>query len=363
MPVAADQEAELLAQVLLARKQVTKAEVESARADVITRGGRFATRLFANAAVDLPALAAGLAEVHGIAAAGPETLDALDDEIVKRLSAKTAVRALAFPVRREGAGVRVAFADPHDEGAIAAVKREIPGVRVAVAPELVVYVALVTRYGLARLPAVLEDLVEDLVERPKSRFKKRGPFPKKEISFVTTPGVLPSMPDEVSTIVQGDPDDITSPEDILWGDKLDETMRTLESEKDGARIVGALLGWAKTSGANAVVLAREGADYRGIGGAGDLLGMEGIVSPGAPSLLDAALAGDSGFSGTPPKTPGNTALLSRLGRAPLEVLALPLCRKKGRELVLWVDGGDRAIEEQARTRFRDLARLARRALE
>ncbi len=363
MPVGAEQESELIARVLLARRQVTAAQVERARADAVNLGGRIATLLYEAGAVDLASIAAALAEVHGVPAAGPDALDSLDDEIAKLLSARTAIRSLAFPVRREGSGVRVAFVDPADEVAVAAVAREIPKLHVAVAPEPVVYVALVTRYALARVPLRIEDLVDELIEDPAARMKKRGPIPQREVSFVTTPGVLPSMPDEVSTNVQRDPDEIESPEGILWGDTLDETTRTLETETERTRVVEAMLAWCRTSHATAVVLARDGGVFRGVGGSGELEGMTAMIDPGAPSLLDAALAGETGFSGAPPKTKGNEALLSRLGRHPLEILALPLCRKKGSELVLWVDGGTRAIEDEVRQRFRDLARLARRALE
>ena len=46
-----------------------------------------------------------------------------------------------------------------------------------------------------------------------------------------------------------------------------------------------------------------------------------------------------------------------------QALLLPLCRAKGRELVLYADAGERDLDETIVERLRMLARRARQSLE
>lgn len=229
MPVDADKEDELLGRVLIARG-LPSDEIDRARAEAATRGGRMATILWERGAADLDAIASALGEVHGIEPAGPDAFAAATVARVPPLAAKTAFRALAVVLRRGSGVAEVAFADPADPAARAAVQEELGAktqVRPRIAPEPLLYAALRARYEGVRIPKRLAPLVDELAADPSIAVEKRmvgarDPVPSDPHEYVTTPmgGAVPRSPDDekTPTISLGSVS-VMSPDDIVAGKK------------------------------------------------------------------------------------------------------------------------------------------------
>lgn len=225
--VDAEKENELLGRILIARGLPEEA-VERAHGEAATRGGRLATILWERGMADLDALASALGEVHGIEPAGPEPFFAAKVARVPPLGAKTALRALAVVLRRGADIAEVAFADPSDATALAAVQEELGAktrVRPRVAPEPLLYAALCARYENVRVPKRLDPLVAELLADPSIAFARRAvaskdPVPVDPQDYITTPmaGAVPRSPDDEKTpILPLGVVAVMSPEDILAG--------------------------------------------------------------------------------------------------------------------------------------------------
>jgi hypothetical protein len=370
MPVDPRKEGEEVGRLLVGRRLVLASDLEAARTETATRGGRLATTLYEQGAVDLETLATVLGEIHGVEPAGPEFFERYDPSLIGLVSSRGATKALAVPVARDPRGVDVAFASPSDEGARAALAKELgKPMRVLAAPEPLVYVALRRDYGLARVPKHLETMVDELLASPAAMRRRRprpAPIPGPADEFVTTPlgGVLPGLPDEVSTSALREPS-VVSPDDILYGagepsDPLGVAQLALADAKSVDEAVTALLAYCRTVVPASAVLEREGDWFRVTGATGALSGSAARADATVPSLLRAALSGDEGYLGPVPPNPGNAALFAALGREPVEVLLLPLGR--GVERVLYADAGARRIEPALVERLRVLARRALGAL-
>jgi len=365
MALDANAEGEELVRLLLRRKRIGERELQAARHQAALLGGRLSTALYRVGAVDLPTLAAALGEVHEMTAAGPERFRSLEKAHLEALPARIAVRALAVPV---GAS-EVAFAAPGGPASRKAVAEALGREpRARVAPEPLIYLALVTGYGLARLPRHLSDLVEEIKADQAALTRKRaaGAPAEPPDHFVTTPmaGALPASPDDISTEALGG-GVVLTPEEVLAepSDPLGVAQLALAGSSDPGAAGAAVLGYAQALSLDAILLSRQGGELRSAGGVGAWASRALAVEAARPGVLRAALSGDSGYLGAIPANSANEALLAGLGRRPPEVLIVSLCRSEGKELLLLVEGGGAGFDPALVERFTDLARRARQALE
>lgn len=368
MPLDPMREGEAIGAWLLQRGRFTSDQLEAARKESAGRGGRLATVLYALGAVDLGALVKALGEAHGMEAVPPERMAALDPAVVKRLPPRVCLRSLAVPVRLSERGLDVAFVDPSDTAAIRDVEKAAGGpvTPVVTAEPLVWYVFRV--HGLTdKIPKHLAPLVDELVSAGLSSAPKRQPVvPAQFEEFHTTPlgGVAPHTPDEVTTASLREASSIlSSPEELLGAPE--EAFASAEARLDGARslpaIAATLLSFARTGATTACVLHRAGDGYEPVEGTGELAGARFTVTAGTPTVLTAALAGETGYRGVVPSGSASLPLLG--GRTPREILLLALRRRAGDEALVYVEASTEPFDAAFVERMRVLSRRARSALE
>jgi len=137
-----------LGQILVARGWITVQQLTRALKNQNVAGGRLGTCLLEMDAIREEVLLKGLAEQHGVPAAGLDDLRGIPDEVLNLISDKLARRLRAVPFRVDLGRLDVALMDPRnlsaqDEIAFASGKR----VKVYVANEIRVLEALEKHYG------------------------------------------------------------------------------------------------------------------------------------------------------------------------------------------------------------------------
>lgn len=367
VPLDPVREADAIGSLLLEDGRLTAEQLEAARAEAAGRGGRLATVLYTLGALDLGTLTKVLAKVHGIEAIPPERMAALDPVVVKSLPARLCVRALAVPVRRSERGLDVAFVDPSDESAIRDVSKAagVPVTVVVAAEPLVWYVFRV--HGLTdKIPRHLAPLVEELVSAGLSSAPKRTPVvPAQYEEFHTTPmgGIAPHSPDEVTTSSFGDPSAVEALDEILGAPErvFAEAEAALDVARGLPAMASALLLFARTGSVAACVLRRSAGGFEPVEGTGLLADARFAAPVDRPTILSAALAGETGFRGAVP--PGSATLSLFGARAPREVLLLALRRTSGDEALLYAEAGTEPLDAAFVERMRVLSRRARSVLE
>lgn len=368
MPLDPVREGEAIGAWLLQRGRLDSDQLEAARKEAAGRGGRLATVLYALGAVDLGALVKALGNVHGLEAVAPERMAGLDPAVVKAIPARICLRTLSVPVRRSERGLDVAFVDPADASAVRDVEKAAgcPVTVVVTAEPLVWFVFRV--HGLSdKIPKHLEPLIAELVSAGLSSAPKRAPVvPAQFEEFHTTPlgGVAPHTPDEVTTSTIRDASSVhASPDEILGVPEraYASAEATLDAAKGLPAISSALLGFATTGSAAACVLSRSGDGYEALEGTGTLAGAQVSISAGKPTVLTAALVGETGYRGVVPSSSAELPLFG--GRMPREILLLALRRVKGEEALLYVEAATDPFDAAFVERLRVLSRRARSALE
>lgn len=368
MPLDSVREADAIGSLLLAGKRLTVEQLDAARGEAAGRGGRLSTVLYALGAIDLGALTKALAKVHGIEAIAPERMAALDPAVVKLLPPRVCVRTLAVAVRRSERGLDVAFVDPSDESAIRDVTKAAGApVTVVVAAEPLVWYVFRTHGLTDKIPRHLAPLVDELVSAGLSSAPKRTPVvPAQYEEFHTTPmgGIAPHSPDEVTTASFGDPEESTvDPDDILG--MPEQAFANAEAALDGARgltaMATALLVFARAGSVAACVLRRFADGYEPLEGTGLLMNVRFAVPADRPTILSAALAGETGYRGAVPASSAELELFG--GRKPREILLLALRRTGGDEALLYVEAGEDPLDAAFVERMRVLSRRARSSLE
>jgi hypothetical protein len=136
-----------LGQLLVARGWITVQQLTRALKNQNVAGGRLGTCLLEMDALSEELLLKGLAEQHGVPAAGPDDLRGVPDEVLELIPDKLARRLRCVPFRVEGSRLDLAVTDPRnlsaqDEIAFASGKR----VKVFVAPEIRILEALEKYY-------------------------------------------------------------------------------------------------------------------------------------------------------------------------------------------------------------------------
>ncbi len=137
-----------LGQLLVARGWITVQQLTRALKNQNVAGGRLGTCLLEMDALTEELLLKGLAEQHGVPAAGADDLRGIPDEVLELIPDKLARRLRSVPFRVEGSRLDLAVTDPRnlsaqDEIAFASGKR----VKVFVAPEIRILEALEKYYG------------------------------------------------------------------------------------------------------------------------------------------------------------------------------------------------------------------------
>ena len=137
-----------LGQLLVARGWITVQQLTRALKNQNVAGGRLGTCLLEMDALSEELLLKGLAEQHGVPAAGPDDLRGIPDEVLELIPDKLARRLRSVPFRVESSRLDLAVTDPRnlsaqDEIAFASGKR----VKVFVAPEIRILEALEKYYG------------------------------------------------------------------------------------------------------------------------------------------------------------------------------------------------------------------------
>lgn len=365
MPLDPMREGEAIASLLLQEKRLTVAQLEDARREAAGRGGRLATVLYALGAVDLGSLVKALADAHDVEAVPPERMAALDPKVVQTIPKRVCLRALAIPVRRSERGLDVAFVDPADEVAIRDVQRaSADPVTVVVTAEPLVWYALRVHGITDRIPPHLAPLVEELVSAGLSSAPKRTPVTPKEFEeFNTTPlgGVAPHSPDDVGTASLARPDG-EDPEENATPERTFATAESaIDASRDAGAIASALVAFARTGATAAGALHRVNAVFELRGGTGAVAEKSIAIGDDKPTVLTAALAGETGFRGAVPASSASLPLFE--GRTPHEILLLALSRSKGREVLLFAESADAPFDPAFVERLRVLARRARSVLE
>jgi hypothetical protein len=137
-----------LGQLLVARGWITVQQLTRALKNQNVAGGRLGTCLLEMDALSEDLLLKGLAEQHGVPAAGPDDLRGVPEEVLELVPGKLARRLRCIPFHVELSRLDLAVIDPRnlsaqDEIAFASGKR----VRVFVAPEIRILEALEKYYG------------------------------------------------------------------------------------------------------------------------------------------------------------------------------------------------------------------------
>src|SRR5947209_4450139 len=137
-----------LGQLLVARGWITVQQLTRALKNQNVAGGRLGTCLLEMDALSEELLLKGLAEQHGVPAAGADDLRRIPDEVLELIPDKLARRLRSVPFRVESSRLDLAVTDPRnlsaqDEIAFASGKR----VKVFVAPEIRILEALEKYYG------------------------------------------------------------------------------------------------------------------------------------------------------------------------------------------------------------------------
>jgi hypothetical protein len=192
-----------LGQLLVARGWITVQQLTRALQNQNVVGGRLGTCLLEMDALTEELLLKGLAEQHGVPAAGLDDLRGIPDEVLELIPDKLARRLRSIPFRVEGGRLDLAMMDPRnlsaqDEIAFASSKR----VKVFVVPELRVLEAL-EKYYKEELPSRF-GMVLDRLNRARFLWEKpvQAPEPTQPIfenPFAPPPRMkapphLPDMP-------------------------------------------------------------------------------------------------------------------------------------------------------------------------
>ncbi|MFY9826645.1 MAG: hypothetical protein WAM82_35120, partial [Thermoanaerobaculia bacterium] len=192
-----------LGQLLVARGWITVQQLTRALKNQNVAGGRLGTCLLEMDALSEDLLLKGLAEQHGVPAAGLDDLRGVPDEVLELIPDKLARRLRCVPFRVEGSRLDLAVTDPRnlsaqDEIAFASGKR----VKVLVAPEIRILEALEKYYG-EECPSRFGNVL-DRLNRARFLWDKPAPAPQPEFTqpvlrspFDTPPPLRmpPSLPD------------------------------------------------------------------------------------------------------------------------------------------------------------------------
>lgn len=183
-----------LGQILVTRGWITVQQLTRALKNQNVAGGRLGTCLLEMDALTEDLLLKGLAEQHGVPAAGLDDLRGVPDEVLRLLSDKLARRCRAVPFRVEGGRLDVAMMDPRnlsaqDEIAFASGKR----VKVHVSHELRVLEALQKYYGEESTSRF--NMVLDRLNRARFLWEKKEerPAPGEPQAGQALPQVLPAL--------------------------------------------------------------------------------------------------------------------------------------------------------------------------
>jgi hypothetical protein len=170
-----------LGQLLVARGWITVQQLTRALKNQNVAGGRLGTCLLEMDALSEELLLKGLAEQHGVPAAGPDDLRGVPDEVLELIPDKLARRLRCVPFRVEGSRLDLAVTDPRnlsaqDEIAFASGKR----VKVFVAPEIRILEALEKYYG-EECPSRFGNVL-DRLNRARFLWDKPDPAPQPELT-------------------------------------------------------------------------------------------------------------------------------------------------------------------------------------
>jgi Type II secretion system (T2SS), protein E, N-terminal domain len=170
-----------LGQLLVARGWITVQQLTRALKNQNVAGGRLGTCLLEMDALSEDLLLKGLAEQHGVPAAGPDDLRGVPDEVLQLIPDKLARRLRCVPFRVEGSRLDLAVTDPRnlsaqDEIAFASGKR----VKVFVAPEIRILEALEKYYG-EECPSRFGNVL-DRLNRARFLWAKPTPAPQPELT-------------------------------------------------------------------------------------------------------------------------------------------------------------------------------------
>jgi hypothetical protein len=165
-----------LGQLLVARGWITVQQLTRALQNQNVVGGRLGTCLLEMDALTEELLLKGLAEQHGVPAAGLDDLRGIPEEVLELIPDKLARRLRSIPFRVEGGRLDLAMMDPRnlsaqDEIAFASSKR----VKVFVVPELRVLEAL-EKYYKEELPSRF-GMVLDRLNRARFLWEKPAEAP------------------------------------------------------------------------------------------------------------------------------------------------------------------------------------------
>jgi len=170
-----------LGQLLVARGWITVQQLTRALKNQNVAGGRLGTCLLEMDALSEELLLKGLAEQHGVPAAGPDDLRGVPDEVLELIPDKLARRLRCVPFRVEGSRLDLAVTDPRnlsaqDEIAFASGKR----VKVFVAPEIRILEAL-EKYYREECPSRFGNVL-DRLNRARFLWDKPAPPAQPELT-------------------------------------------------------------------------------------------------------------------------------------------------------------------------------------
>jgi hypothetical protein len=170
-----------LGQLLVARGWITVQQLTRALKNQNVAGGRLGTCLLEMDALSEELLLKGLAEQHGVPAAGADDLRGVPDEVLGLIPDKLARRLRCIPFRVESNRLDLAVTDPRnlsaqDEIAFASGKR----VRVFIAPEIRIFEALEKYYG-DECPSRFVNVL-DRLKRARFLWDKPSPAPQPELT-------------------------------------------------------------------------------------------------------------------------------------------------------------------------------------
>jgi hypothetical protein len=156
-----------LGETLIAKGLLTEQELEQALQTQLISGGHLGTSLLDLEFIDEQTLGETLAKMQRLDLATRETLRDIPRPVIRLLSADLAEKHLAIPIKVEGNTLHLAVAAPKTLAALSSKT----GYKIVpwIAPEIRIFEALETHYGIPRRPRYLRLCREIDVRPPKVR--------------------------------------------------------------------------------------------------------------------------------------------------------------------------------------------------
>ena len=337
-----------IADYLLDRGWVSRAQVDEARRTQVFFGGHIETHLLTLGYVSESVLGEALTEVCGVPFASWGHLRVVPGDAIDAVPRRLVERFRLCPLRLEGKRLRVAFLDPRDPQAL----REIQAAtRLTIEPwvttELRMYQALERHFQIRLRSTRAITMAAGTARARPERTEEREPAaprpsgPAAEIGLDGRPLHEPARP-----LAGASPTARVAPTEA---DALDILGEALAAAADRDGIAEALLDYCTARARRVGLFAVSKEGIRGVAGRGrgfETGPLRSVVVPaGSGTIFDTALQSRDFYFGVVPTLPANRDLYTALGgRLPATALIVPIVVQDRTAALLYLDGDSDPLE-------------------